>query len=114
MYALDFDDLLLKAIEILDKFDDIREKWVRRIDHILIDEFQDTNDVQYKLVKLLMKPSTFLYVVGDPDQTIYTWRGANQNIILDIDKKYSMETIILDRNYRSTPRFTYRQPIDRP
>jgi DNA helicase-2/ATP-dependent DNA helicase PcrA len=104
MYALDFDDLLLKAIEILEKFDDIKQKWVRRIDHILIDEFQDTNDVQYRLVKLLMKPSTHLYVVGDPDQTIYTWRGANQNIILDIDKKYPMETIILDRNYRSTPK----------
>ncbi|MFA5235311.1 MAG: UvrD-helicase domain-containing protein [Bacilli bacterium] len=104
MYALDFDDLLLKAIEILEQFDDVRQKWVRRVDHILIDEFQDTNDVQYKLVKLLMKPSTNLYVVGDPDQTIYTWRGANQSIILDIDKKYAMETIILDRNYRSTPK----------
>jgi len=103
MYALDFDDLLLKAIEILETFSDVREKWQRRIDHILIDEFQDTNDVQYRLVKLLVKPSTSLYVVGDPDQTIYTWRGANQNIILDIDKAYPTQTIILDRNYRSTP-----------
>jgi DNA helicase II / ATP-dependent DNA helicase PcrA len=102
MYALDFDDLLLKTIEILKKFSDIRNKWQNRIDHVLIDEFQDTNDVQYDLVKLLLKPTTSLYVVGDPDQTIYTWRGANQNIILDIDKKYNMKTIILDRNYRST------------
>ena len=103
MYALDFDDLLLKAIKILETFEDVAEKWRRRIDHILIDEFQDTNDVQYNLIKLLLKPSTNLYVVGDPDQTIYTWRGANQNIILDIDKKFPMETIILDQNYRSSP-----------
>jgi len=103
MYALDFDDLLLKTIKILETFDDVRLKWQYRISHILIDEFQDTNDVQYRLVKLLVKESTSLYVVGDPDQTIYTWRGANQNIILDIDKKYPMQTIILDRNYRSTP-----------
>ncbi len=103
MAALDFDDLLLKAIAILNTFADIREKWQRRIDHILIDEFQDTNDVQYQLIKLLLKPTTHLYVVGDPDQTIYTWRGANQAIILDIDKKFPMQTIILDRNYRSSP-----------
>ncbi len=103
MYALDFDDLLLKAIRILETFEDVRKKWQSRIDHILIDEFQDTNDIQYKIVKLLLKPSTCLYVVGDPDQTIYTWRGANQNIILDIDKKFAMQTIILDRNYRSSP-----------
>jgi DNA helicase-2/ATP-dependent DNA helicase PcrA len=103
MFALDFDDLLLKAIRILETFEDVKVKWQRRIDHILIDEFQDTNDVQYKLVKLLLKPATNLYVVGDADQTIYTWRGANQNIILDIDKKFLMQTIILDRNYRSSP-----------
>ena len=99
---LDFDDLLLKANIILENFEDVREAWHQRIDHILIDEFQDTNDVQYKLVQLLKKPSTTLYVVGDPDQTIYTWRGANQDIILDIDRRYQMETIVLDRNYRST------------
>lgn len=102
MYCLDFDDLLLKAIQILEASPNIRTKWQNRIDHVLIDEFQDTNDVQYKLLKLLLKPSASLYVVGDPDQTIYTWRGANQNIILDIDKIFPTETIVLDRNYRST------------
>lgn len=103
MLSLDFDDLLLKTIRILEDFPDIRAKWQSRIDHILIDEFQDTNDVQFKLVKLLMKDSTNLYVVGDPDQTIYTWRGANQNIILDFNKTFPLaETLILDRNYRST------------
>lgn len=103
MYSMDFDDLLMRTIQILECFPDIRSKWQQRIDHVLIDEFQDTNDVQFHLVKLLLKPTTCLYVVGDPDQTIYTWRGANQNIILDFDKTFSnVETIILNRNYRST------------
>ena len=101
--SLDFDDLLLKSIYILENFPQIRNKWQDRIDHILVDEFQDTNDVEYKLLKLLSKPSTCHYVVGDPDQTIYTWRGANQDIILNLQKDFlDMETIILDRNYRST------------
>lgn len=103
MFALDFDDLLLKTNQILTEFPLIRAKWQRRIQHILIDEFQDTNDVEYKLVKLLSSPTSSLYVVGDPDQTIYTWRGANQDIILNLEKDYrGMRTIILDRNYRST------------
>ena len=102
-FALDFDDLLLLTNRILEEYPDIRTKWQNRIDHILIDEFQDTNDVEYKMVRFLKKPETSLYVVGDPDQTIYTWRGANQNIILDLNKKYyDMITIVLDRNYRST------------
>ncbi|MBP5574127.1 MAG: UvrD-helicase domain-containing protein [Bacilli bacterium] len=102
-FALDFDDLLLQTNRILEDYPDIRTKWQNRIDHILIDEFQDTNDVEYKMVKFLKKPEASLYVVGDPDQTIYTWRGANQNIILDLNKKYyDMITIVLDRNYRST------------
>ena len=103
MYCLDFDDLLLRTNQILRDFPDIRMKWQNRIDHILIDEFQDTNDVQYKMVKYLLKEGSCLYVVGDPDQTIYTWRGANHKIILDLDKEFPLiETIILDRNYRST------------
>ena len=103
MLSLDFDDLLLRTIQILSEFPDIRDKWQHRIDHILIDEFQDTNDVQFKLVTLLMKETTNLYVVGDPDQTIYTWRGANQNIILNFNKTFPLaQTLILDRNYRST------------
>ena len=102
-FALDFDDLLLLTNRILEQYPDVRKKWQNRIDHILIDEFQDTNDVEYKMVKFLKKPEASLYVVGDPDQTIYTWRGANQNIILDLNKKYyDMITIVLDRNYRST------------
>ena len=103
MLSLDFDDLLLRTIQILKDYPNIREKWQKRITNILIDEFQDTNDVQYELVKLLMRPETSLYVVGDPDQTIYTWRGANQSIILEFNKNFPLaETIVLDRNYRST------------
>ena len=101
--VLDFDDLLLRTNFILENYPDIRSRWQRRFEHILIDEFQDTNNIEYKLVKYLMKPSTSLYVVGDPDQTIYTWRGANQDIILHLNDDFPMmETIILDRNYRST------------
>ena len=101
--SLDFDDLLLKTNYILENYTLIRMKWQERIDHILIDEFQDTNDVEYNLVKLLTKPTTCHYVVGDPDQTIYTWRGANQDIILHLDRDFpDIETIILNRNYRST------------
>ena len=103
MLSLDFDDLLLRTIQILKEYPEIKTKWRNRISNILIDEFQDTNDVQYELVKLLMKVDTALYVVGDPDQTIYTWRGANQSIILEFNKDFPLaETIVLDRNYRST------------
>lgn len=101
--SLDFDDLLLKTNYILEHYIDIRMRWQDRIDHILVDEFQDTNNTEFKLLRYLMKPSTCLYVVGDPDQTIYTWRGANQDIILKMQETFGdVETIILDRNYRST------------
>lgn len=101
--ALDFDDLLLKTNQILGSYPTIQAKWRNRIDHILVDEFQDTNDTEYKMIKYLLKPSASLYVVGDPDQTIYTWRGANQNIILDLSHDFpGLETVILNQNYRST------------
>ena len=102
-YALDFDDLLLKTNQILSSFPAVRSKWQDRFDHILIDEFQDTNDTEYKMVNLLLRAGTSLYVVGDPDQTIYTWRGANQDIIINLNKSFhNVDTIILDENYRST------------
>lgn len=101
--ALDFDDLLLKTNQILGSYPTIQAKWRNRIDYILVDEFQDTNDTEYKMIKYLLKPSASLYVVGDPDQTIYTWRGANQNIILNLSEDYpGLETVILNQNYRST------------
>lgn len=101
--ALDFDDLILKTLQILTNYPEVRQKWSRRFRHILVDEFQDTNDTQYQLIRLLMNSSTNLYVVGDPDQTIYTWRGAKQEIIVNLKKEFlDLETIILDKNYRST------------
>lgn len=102
MANLDFDDLLMKAIEILENFPEVKVKWQGYFSHILVDEFQDTNDVQYHLLRLLMNINTNLYVVGDPDQTIYSWRGANPKIILDLTQSFTIETIILNQNYRST------------
>lgn len=102
MGCFDFDDLINETILILEQFPEINKKWKRRFDHILVDEFQDTNDVQMRLLNLLLAPTTALYVVGDPDQTIYSWRGANEKIILNFERDYNAETIILDQNYRST------------
>lgn len=107
--CLDFDDLLLKTIEILEDYQNVRELFQKRITHILVDEFQDINDIQFYLIRLLMCENTSLYVVGDPDQTIYTWRGANSKIMLDLEKnlqadykKAEVNTIILKNNYRSS------------
>lgn len=102
MANLDFDDLLLKAIFILEKYPEILAKWQHYYRHILVDEFQDTNDVQYRLLTLLLSKTTSLYVVGDPDQTIYSWRGANPKIIMDLASTFPIDTIILNQNYRST------------
>ena len=101
--SLDFNDLLTKTVSILHDYPIVREKWKRRFKHILVDEFQDTNPIQFELIRLLMCDETSLYVVGDPDQTIYTWRGARQEIIANLHIDYpGLETIVLDTNYRST------------
>jgi len=103
IYALDFDDLLLVTVKMFDLFTDIVNKWQRRFNFIHVDEFQDIDNVQYKLIKQLAGPTNQVYVVGDPDQTIYSWRGANVNIIMDFPKDYpGTETITLNQNYRST------------
>lgn len=109
-HSLDFDDLLLKAIIILkDDSNGVKANYQRRITHILVDEFQDINNVQFELITLLLSPTCELYVVGDPDQTIYTWRGANNNLIINLEKylksiykNAEVKTIILNQNYRST------------
>lgn len=104
MFQLDFDDLIIYTIRILKAYPEIQEKWSKRFQHILVDEFQDTNDLQFELLTLLSSPQSNIYVVGDPDQTIYTWRGANQKIIMNFDNYYKpTTTITLNENYRSTP-----------
>lgn len=103
MCAFDFDDLILVTIRILEDYPQVQNRWRGRYQHILIDEFQDTNDIEYRLITLLINPATSLYVVGDPDQTIYTWRGANQGIILRFPDTFpGTQDVILARNYRST------------
>lgn len=103
MFAFDFDDLLIVTLKILKAIPEVLEAWKKRFAHILIDEYQDTNDIQAELIRRLMNPETSLYVVGDPDQTIYTWRGANQKIIMDFPNYFrGCKDIILDQNYRST------------
>ena len=104
MYALDFDDLLLVARKLLKSNKEVRIKWQNRFDYIHVDEFQDVDKIQYDIIKYLVKETTALCVVGDPDQTIYTWRGADVNIIMNFEKDFDpCKTIILNENYRSAP-----------
>ena len=102
--CVDFDDLLIFTRDILKENPEVRKNWSSKYKAFMIDEFQDTNDLQYELVKLFMNNETELSVVGDPDQTIYTWRGANHSIITDkLAKDFkTLETITLYNNYRST------------
>ncbi len=101
--ALDFDDLLLKELELFKKYPEVREKWQKRFEHILIDEYQDTNTVQYNIVKLLVNDKKNICVVGDDWQSIYSWRGADFTNILNFEKDFPGAKVIkLEQNYRST------------
>lgn len=101
--AVDFDDLIVKPIEIFKKFPEILEKTSQRFQYILVDEFQDTSISQYTLVKELAKTNRNLCVVGDDDQSIYSWRGANyQNIVMFENDFPERKEIMLERNYRSS------------
>lgn len=101
--ALDFDDLLVKTYELFVKNPDILEMYANRFKYILVDEFQDTNLIQYQLVKLLASKHKNIFVVGDEDQCIYTWRGANFKNIFDFKKDFENVSVFkLERNYRST------------
>lgn len=101
--ALDFDDLLVKTVQLLQTQPDVRENYQERFRYIMVDEYQDTNTVQFKLVSLLAGKYRNLCVVGDDDQSIYKFRGANIRNILDFEKKYPDAKVIkLEQNYRST------------
>ncbi|QBQ07320.1 ATP-dependent DNA helicase [Spiroplasma gladiatoris] len=100
---VDFDDLLLKVHKMFKTNMNVRKKWIQRFDYILVDEFQDTNNVQFDLIKWLTDKRGCLTVVGDPDQTIYSWRGARVHIILNFEKEFERaKTVKLIKNYRST------------
>lgn len=101
--ALDFDDLLTKTAELFEKNAEVRVKWQRKFRHILIDEYQDTNIVQYKLIKLLVNEERNICVVGDDWQSIYSWRGADFTNILNFERDFPGAKVIkLEQNYRST------------
>ena len=101
--ALDFDDLLLEAVRLLKSSAEVRDRYNRRYRYLLIDEYQDTNRPQYELMKLLAGPEKNVCVVGDEDQSIYSWRGADIRNILEFEKDFpGAKTIRLEQNYRST------------
>jgi DNA helicase-2/ATP-dependent DNA helicase PcrA len=109
--ALDFDDLLLKVLELFEKHPGVRDAYARRFRHVLVDEYQDTNHVQYRLTRHLSSFHRNLTVCGDPDQSIYGWRGADIENILDFERDFTVHdergtapvaVVKLERNYRST------------
>lgn len=103
-FALDYNDLIKFTLYIFEEHEDICRKWQSRLEYIMVDEFQDIDPLQYELMRVLAGYHKNLFVVGDPDQTIYTWRGANIRFLLDFDKHFpDVKTIVMNDNYRSTP-----------
>lgn len=103
-FAMDYNDLIKFTLYIFEENEDIRLKWQKRLEYIMIDEFQDIDPLQYRLMKALCGYHNNLFIVGDPDQTIYTWRGADVRYLLHFDREFPhVKTIIMDDNYRSTP-----------
>lgn len=103
-FGLDYNDLIKFSLYIFHEHADIRRKWQQRLEYIMIDEFQDIDQLQYELMEVLCGYHKNLFIVGDPDQTIYTWRGANVKYLLDFDKAFpGTKTILMMQNYRSTP-----------
>ena len=103
-FGLDYNDLIKFSLYIFQEHADIRLKWQQRLEYIMIDEFQDIDQLQYQLMEVLCGYHKNLFIVGDPDQTIYTWRGANVKYLLDFDKQFpGTRTILMMENYRSTP-----------
>ncbi len=101
--ALDFDDLLIKTVDLLKSNDEIFNYYQRRFRYVFVDEYQDTNRIQYEMIKLLSGGYNNISVVGDSDQSIYSWRGADIRNILDFEKDYkNAKVILLEENYRST------------
>ena len=103
-FGLDYNDLIKFSLYIFEEFPELRLKWQQRLEYIMIDEFQDIDGLQYQLMEVLCGYHKNLFIVGDPDQTIYTWRGASVRYLLDFDKAFpNVKTILMTENYRSTP-----------
>ena len=103
-FGLDYNDLIVFTLEIFNRREDLRAKWQRRLEYIMIDEFQDIDGLQHRLMEVLAGCHRNLFVVGDPDQTIYTWRGANVKYLMEFDQTFpGAQTIFMNENYRSTP-----------
>lgn len=103
-FGVDYNDLIKFSLYIFENNPAIRRKWQERLEYIMIDEFQDIDQLQYDLMMVLCDYHKNLFIVGDPDQTIYTWRGANVKFLLDFDKAFpETQTIMMMENYRSTP-----------
>ena len=103
-FGLDYNDLIKFTLYVFQENEDIRLKWQQRLEYIMIDEFQDIDQLQYTLMEVLCGYHKNLFIVGDPDQTIYTWRGANVRYLLDFHKHHpGTRTIMMMENYRSTP-----------
>src|SRR3954470_12412533 len=101
--AVDFDDLLMLTVDVLQRFPEARERWARSFRYVLVDEYQDTNHAQYVLLQLLSDAHKNLMVVGDPDQSVYRFRGADINNILEFERDFPNTKVIpLEQNYRST------------
>ncbi|MEG2743936.1 MAG: UvrD-helicase domain-containing protein, partial [Clostridium sp.] len=102
-FNLDFIDLITFALYILENFEEKKKKWQQRMQYVMVDEFQDVSSSQYQIATILSNYHKNLFVVGDPDQTIYSWRGARIEFILNFDKVFSnVKTIVMNTNYRST------------
>ena len=103
-FALDYNDLIVFTLHIFEEHEAIRRKWQERLEYIMVDEFQDIDELQYRLLRVLAGHHGNLFVVGDPDQTIYSWRGASGRFLLDFDREFKgAKSVFMMENYRSTP-----------
>lgn len=111
-FGCDFNDIINFASYILDHFPDVLKKWQDRMQYVMVDEFQDVSQRQYKIARLLAGKHGNLFIVGDPDQTIYSWRGSHVKLFLDFDKVFpDAKTILLITNYRSTPEIIHASNV---
>src|SRR3712207_9331893 len=102
MNAMDFDDLLVRAVNVLELFPEVRERFGTAFRHVLVDEYQDTNHAQYRLLQLLLSKHRNITAAGDPDQSIFGWRGADIPNIPDFEKDFpDVEVVRREQHYRS-------------